>query len=350
MTKAIMLTLVMLVSSMTLCAADSVGITDMHISPSEVYENTEFQVYVRAADDEGVKEIKLYIDGDLEDTEDCDDDDVCVARFYVELDETGTYELRAKAYATGDAADTDTDHLQVYVRQDSSQMPYLTASVSPSQPQTGNAFTIYATASGVNPLYKLELRHGGAVIGTQYCGYTTYCSKSFAVSPKYTAGTYVFEVRAYDEDDYVGTVSLTAVIGQSDYCGNGACSGSETCSSCSIDCGSCQPVTRCGDGVCSSSETCSSCSIDCGQCSQRQLPVITYTCEQRGGACCENGGAGVVSGAADCPSKCFSQCNAVQPAARTPTGAAVAIDPSMVLMGLLALMLLMVMYIAVKVK
>ena len=47
-------------------------------------------------------------------------------------------------------------------------------------------------------------------------------------------------------------------------CGDGACNGTETCSSCSGDCGSCAP--RCGDGTCSGGENCSSCAGDCGTC------------------------------------------------------------------------------------
>jgi hypothetical protein len=42
------------------------------------------------------------------------------------------------------------------------------------------------------------------------------------------------------------------------------CNGSETCSSCPVDCGACLP--SCGDGTCNGSETCSSCPGDCGPC------------------------------------------------------------------------------------
>lgn len=58
------------------------------------------------------------------------------------------------------------------------------------------------------------------------------------------------------------------------YCGDGICQSSESCSTCSPDCGQCasqntQPATNyCGDGKCSSSESCSTCSSDCGQCSK----------------------------------------------------------------------------------
>ncbi|MCX6747189.1 MAG: MopE-related protein [Candidatus Pacearchaeota archaeon] len=56
-------------------------------------------------------------------------------------------------------------------------------------------------------------------------------------------------------------------------CGNSICEASETCSSCSLDCGVCPPV--CGNGVCESAngETCSSCSSDCGVCSIKTMII-----------------------------------------------------------------------------
>lgn len=46
-------------------------------------------------------------------------------------------------------------------------------------------------------------------------------------------------------------------------CGDGACLGSETCTSCEQDCGAC-PV--CGNGTCDDGEDCTSCEGDCGAC------------------------------------------------------------------------------------
>ncbi|MBN2517938.1 MAG: hypothetical protein JXB14_03765 [Candidatus Altiarchaeota archaeon] len=48
-------------------------------------------------------------------------------------------------------------------------------------------------------------------------------------------------------------------------CGDGVCNGDESCSSCPSDCGSCQPSGYCGDGTCSDGENCSSCPADCGR-------------------------------------------------------------------------------------
>lgn len=47
-------------------------------------------------------------------------------------------------------------------------------------------------------------------------------------------------------------------------CGDQECNGVETCSTCSLDCGVCEPT--CGDQVCNINETCESCITDCGQC------------------------------------------------------------------------------------
>ncbi len=44
-------------------------------------------------------------------------------------------------------------------------------------------------------------------------------------------------------------------------CGDGACDGGESCSTCSADCGSCGP--SCGDGTCDPGENCNNCSADC---------------------------------------------------------------------------------------
>ena len=46
-------------------------------------------------------------------------------------------------------------------------------------------------------------------------------------------------------------------------CGDGVCDGTESCTTCSVDCGVCP---TCGNGVCDASETCSSCPRDCSVC------------------------------------------------------------------------------------
>jgi hypothetical protein len=79
---------------------------------------------------------------------------------------------------------------------------------------------------------------------------------------------------------------------------------------------------------------------------------LTYTCSQRGGECCENGGTSIVDGASDCPATCFSSCNAgqAQPAQvqTGPAGAAVSVDDSVVIFGALVLIIFLLLYIAAK--
>lgn len=55
-------------------------------------------------------------------------------------------------------------------------------------------------------------------------------------------------------------------------CGDRKCSGSETCSSCPSDCGTC-----CGNGACSLDESCSACPSDCGACLGAYARCISTT-------------------------------------------------------------------------
>jgi len=62
--------------------------------------------------------------------------------------------------------------------------------------------------------------------------------------------------------------SCAADCGSSNVCGDGTCTGSEDCSSCAPDCGACFSGPTCGDGSCNGSigESCDNCSSDCGSC------------------------------------------------------------------------------------
>jgi hypothetical protein len=70
------------------------------------------------------------------------------------------------------------------------------------------------------------------------------------------------EVPETDENNNDFCATLVVVEGPG--CGDGSCSGDETCSSCPEDCGPCGSV--CGDGDCEGTENCTSCSSDCGEC------------------------------------------------------------------------------------
>lgn len=349
--KAITLLLVLAVfSSLTLVSAGDPDIERFEADPYEPLEDTMFEIYVRAEDPDGIDRIKLYADGVLEYTEDCDDDETC--RVYFDLYETepGYHTYKAKVYDS--EGDTESETIEVYVRSRYDYYPYypysnpsLTASVSPSQPRVGQSFTITATASDVDGMDQIELWHGGSRIGIQYCGIFTSCTKTFTVSPKYTPSTYVFEVRAYDDRDYLRTTQLNVYV-SGNACGDGVCSSGESCSSCSLDCGIC---SYCGDGKCSSGESSSTCPTDCGSTTTTILPTISYTCEQRGGECCENGGNDVVDGAADCPSTCFSTCNEVDEEPNVgPAGAVVGVDGSVAIFGALVVIIILLLVLIAK--
>jgi len=71
------------------------------------------------------------------------------------------------------------------------------------------------------------------------------------------------EVTGLDGGEGSFTIDITLAPA---LCGDGLCTGDETCTSCPADCGSCQPPAACGDGVCQPGEGCGSCTADCGSC------------------------------------------------------------------------------------
>ncbi|GIL90202.1 hypothetical protein Vretifemale_17861 [Volvox reticuliferus] len=75
-------------------------------------------------------------------------------------------------------------------------------------------------------------------------------------------------------------------------CGDGQCSGNETCASCTLDCGKC---AICGDGVCLGGETCATCPSDC------KIPGSTSALP-----CCGDGGCDRLGGetCSSCPTDC----------------------------------------------
>lgn len=68
-----------------------------------------------------------------------------------------------------------------------------------------------------------------------------------------------------------GTTSSASVggAGGGEGCGDGACTGEETCANCESDCGAC-----CGDGVCAPTELCGTCAADCGACVGDPIEVV----------------------------------------------------------------------------
>jgi hypothetical protein len=69
-----------------------------------------------------------------------------------------------------------------------------------------------------------------------------------------------------DVDCIVNGISNDPDCGSGASCGDGSCSSTEDCNSCSLDCGVCDPNPVCGDNTCDPNESCSSCETDCGNC------------------------------------------------------------------------------------
>jgi len=72
-------------------------------------------------------------------------------------------------------------------------------------------------------------------------------------------------------------------------CGDGTCSGGETCGTCAEDCGACP---FCGDSVCNGTETCGTCETDCGVCPAPggMCDACTTGPECTSGLCLSSGG------------------------------------------------------------
>ena len=67
-------------------------------------------------------------------------------------------------------------------------------------------------------------------------------------------------------DALVWAMGMRKVQQDAQRCGDGKCTGTETCKSCGSDCGECSTSAYCGDGKCGSGETCRNCPNDCPSC------------------------------------------------------------------------------------
>ena len=100
------------------------------------------------------------------------------------------------------------------------------------------------------------------------------------------------------------TAAITVI--DDDFCGNGTCSGGETCATCPQDCGNC-----CGNGTCDNGETCATCANDCFSCCGNGVcgPGETCSnCSQDCGACCGNGTCDGGETCSTCPQDCGNCC------------------------------------------
>lgn len=107
------------------------------------------------------------------------------------------------------------------------------------------------------------------------------------------------------------------------YCGDGLCTGADTCSNCPQDCGACQiptpvtpptPTDYCGDTICSGDDTCTNCPQDCGACTP---PTVLVIC---GDGVCEAGDLAKPCCVNDCGTQCYPELpNGTTPVTPTPT-------------------------------
>jgi hypothetical protein len=304
---------------------DDLVIRYFYATPNNPYEDTTFEILVEAQYDSDIDKIRLYADGRLEDTEYCHDDD-CEARFDIVENTPGYHTYRAKAYAEDGEYESET--MTVFVREYFSQ-----ACV-----QEGETYSVHPASPGCCPgLSPISCSSPDASGNCQPCLGASVCAK---------CGNGVCgegENRCNcPQDCQPQPVS---------YCGDGQCDSGESCSSCPQDCGTCQVQSYCGDGRCSSGEYCSNCPSDCGSCST--APVRIYTCEERGGECCEYGGTSPIDGASDCPSTCFAACNPAPKddsggAGSGASGAVIAAESSLLGIGIVVLVALLAVLIALK--
>ena len=102
--------------------------------------------------------------------------------------------------------------------------------------------------------------------------------------------TYLPSTQCCGDGACTGTETCSSCLGDcgpcASVCGDGSCNGGETCTTCPTDCGTCPDI--CGDGSCTGTETCSSCPGDCGPCCVQ----LTWGCIPNSSPYCCEGGCG----------------------------------------------------------
>ncbi|MFH1642767.1 MAG: C25 family cysteine peptidase [Nanoarchaeota archaeon] len=157
-----------------------------------------------------------------------------------------------------------------------------------------NEITSYVYIAGENP--SCVDSDGGKnyfVQGTTTKGefvYTDHCAQGLlAVNEYYCTVDGDIEIET-DHECSAGCLNGACnVENNQSECGDGICSGNESCYTCAVDCGSC---SECGDGVCNEDENCETCAIDC-------------VCAVCGNIVCESG-----ESTENCPEDCAQNNNA----------------------------------------
>lgn len=160
--------------------------------------------------------------------------------------------------------------------------PTINATVNPSNPKSGQAFSLTITAEddkGIQyilwesskPLPTAALDSPPINADYYECNLQSTCSNTWEfISPEEgLLQISIFAVDSSDQNSGKVPVEVNVQPGRETniitgpICGNIACEGGESYESCPQDCG--QSMRVCGDGGCGSEETSESCSQDCGE-------------------------------------------------------------------------------------
>lgn len=165
--------------------------------------------------------------------------------------------------------------------------------------------------SGSNPP-QLLITYRGAVCGDGACNGSetpTSCAEDCLTAG---CGDFICDTAAGE------TASSCAGDCAPSTCGDDLCSGTESCSSCAADCGAC---TACGNGSCENTESCAAgaaqCTADCGSCTACGASVATVcyranyeTCSTDVRSCCGDSVCSQVNNEnyETCPQDCTAVC------------------------------------------
>lgn len=144
------------------------------------------------------------------------------------------------------------------------------------KPQTEGTFNM--NAAGINCVYKISSTSSGLKTVT-----TTASTTAGGIGNLQKTSIYTINVSStpiaftsYKDGTYYDALSSAAVV-----CGDWVCNGSETCSTCAADCGSCY----CGNGTCAGIETAANCAADCPASCGDANCTHTETCNSCAGDC-----------------------------------------------------------------
>jgi hypothetical protein len=341
-------------SLLGIVTASSPDIEEFYATPEEPYQYEDFDIYVRAEDNDGIEKMKLYRDGIYIDSYDCDGYERCSYRFELYESDYGYTTYKVKVY--DEEGETETDSIRVYIqRADYHPYPDYYAQITnayfiPSSVRTGQGFSAYLSAYSSKGVDRIEIWHGGARIAKKEC-YTTSCSASFTINPKYNQGIYQYTFKAVDEYgrtnsvirsiniqepyipvpvntapriSYVTINPINPIEGQSfsiqvsasdsqglsriELMESGLIIGTQSCSGTSCNVVFTQPSRSSGSHV-FTIRAVDSQGLVTSTSKTFHVSQLMRMCYQLGGVCCSGEGSGRVRGSSDCPNDCYISCS-----------------------------------------